>query len=117
MLEMFDDNMLNSYMIQVRMQSITNTLGEMGYANDMVINNPGEKKLCFNIPDKAGSFEAHYEIIFDETNGQASGFVLSLYYLELGQNKKGEAVARRQEGLGLDSDETAKWIIDHALNL
>ncbi len=117
MIEMFDENMLNSYMIQVRMQSITDSLGQMGYANEMVIENPGEKKICFTLPEKEGSFEAHYEIIFDEDNSQATGFIMSLYYLEDGQNKKGEPVATRQEPLELDSDETAQWIVQHALNL
>lgn len=113
MLGMYDESILNSYMIQVRMQAIAGSLGEQGYANELIIRESETPELRVEAPGDQGIFSVKYEIIFGDDGEMAVGFVLKLYHADETASDDSEPLAVRTEKLALDSDKTALWIIDH----
>lgn len=111
---MYNESILNGYMIQVRMQAIASSLGELGYANELImLEDTEDQELRVEAPENKGIFSIRYAIMFQEEDGTAAGFQLRLYRVEEATSHLGELVAVKTEELGLDSDETAKWIIDN----
>ncbi len=114
MLEMYNEGNLNSYMIQIRMQAIASSLGELGYASELiVIEGETNQELRVEAPENKGIFSAKYDMIFNEEDNSVIGFTLNLYHVDEDSSRIGELVAAKTEELGLDSDATAKWIIDN----
>lgn len=114
MLGMYDESMLNSYMIQVRMQAIASSLGELGYASELIIKNSETQELRVELPGDKGILSVKYEITFDDTGENATGFILKLYRVEAASSDNGEPLDVKIEDLALDSDETAGWIVNHS---
>ncbi len=115
MSEMYDESILNSYMIQVRMQAIAGSLRELGYASELIIENPETQELRMEAPENKGTVSAKYEITFDDEGQNVVGFILRLYRVKDDSSDAGEPMDVKIEELALDSDETAKWIVDHIL--
>ncbi len=111
MLGMYDENVLNGYMIQIRLQAIAGSLRELGYDSELIIRNSEDQELRVETPGNQRVVSVRYEIIFDDDGETTVGFTMKLYHVEDDSTDAREPLAVRAEELGLDSDEAARWII------
>ncbi len=111
---------MDGYMIQARLQALAEDLADLGYENDLLVEEYGKKEIRIYREDLDRTFVADYEIQFDEEKGErAIGFLLRLHRLE-GRRLEGSygtpagpVIAVREEGLPLDGPDTAGWIEEH----
>lgn len=120
MVEMYDPITLNGYMIQVRLQALTEPLADIGYDNYLIMEEYGRREIRIYREDMDKTFVIDYVIIFDEEDSQkATGFTLRLHMLEQRQlevtinSSSGPVIATREEGLALNKLETVDWIEEH----
>ncbi len=107
---------MDGYMTEARLRSLTESLADLGYENDLLVEEFGKNEIRIYREASDETFVVDYQILFDEEKQRAVGFILRLHRLK-GRRLEGSygtsagpVIAQREEGLALDAWDTASWI-------